>query len=155
MQGMRYLFYLLIALLIPLMVTQPGAAQKTAANQWTWIGGSNKVTGTYGNPGVYGILGKPAPGNIPGGRDSATTWTDSSGNFWLFGGEGVDANGNFGYLNDLWELSPSTQEWMWMGGSSTVPANCAGSTTVPCGQAGVYGTLGVASAQNRFHSPTT
>lgn len=123
-------------------------AQNTAPNQWTWIGGSNTVTYPNGQPGVYGTLGTAAAGNIPGARDSAATWTDSSGNFWLFGGEGVDANGNFGQLNDLWKFQPSTQEWTWMGGSSTLPAVCAGSTTVACGQPGVYGTMGSAAAAN-------
>src|SRR5271168_3799285 len=70
------------------------AAQTTAPNEWTWIGGSSTVSAPYGQPGVYGKLGTPAAGNIPGARDSGATWTDSSGNFWLFGGEGADANGN-------------------------------------------------------------
>jgi len=123
-------------------------AQTTAPNEWTWMGGSNTVVNPNGQPGVYGTLGTPAAGNIPGGRDNAATWTDSSGNFWLFGGEGADANGNFGQLNDLWEFQPSKQEWTWIGGSSTVPASCAGSTTIACGQPGVYGTLGSATATN-------
>jgi N-acetylneuraminic acid mutarotase len=99
-------------------------------------------------PGAYGTLGTPAAGNIPGGRDSAVSWSDKGGNFWLFGGEGVDANGNYGQLNDLWEFQPSTQQWIWMGGSSALPSSCAGSATVPCGQPGTYGTLGVAAASN-------
>lgn len=123
-------------------------AQTTAPNEWTWIGGSNVVTNPNGPPGVYGKLGTSAPKNIPGGRDSAATWTDSSGNFWLFGGEGADANGNFGLLDDLWEFQPSTQQWAWMGGSSTVPSSCAGSTTTLCGQPGVYGNLGSAANAN-------
>ena len=36
----------------------------------------------------------------PGGRDSAVSWTDSSGNFWLFGGETAE------YYNDLWHYQP-------------------------------------------------
>jgi N-acetylneuraminic acid mutarotase len=123
-------------------------AQTTAPNEWTWVGGNNYVNNPSAAPGVYGTLGTPAAGNIPGARDSAATWTDSSGNFWLFGGKGTDAKGNFGYLNDLWEFQPSTQEWTWIGGSSTLPASCAGSTTVACGQPGVYGTLGSAAAAN-------
>jgi N-acetylneuraminic acid mutarotase len=123
-------------------------AQTTAPNEWTWVGGNNYVNNPNAAPGVYGTLGTPAASNIPGARDSAATWTDSSGNFWLFGGEGADAKGNFGWLNDLWEFQPSTQQWTWIGGSSTVPASCAGSTTVPCGQPGVYGTLGSAAAAN-------
>ncbi len=45
-----------------------------------------------------------------------------------------------GYLNDLWEFNPSTNEWTWMGGSSTVGSNG--------GQSGVYGTLGTPAAGN-------
>jgi len=33
-------------------------------------------------------------------------WTDASGNFWLFGGNGFDSAGTQGYLNDLWKYEP-------------------------------------------------
>ena len=89
---------------------------------------------------MYGTLGQPAAGTTPG-REGASTWTDSSGNFWLFGGGGYDSNGNVGYLNDLWELNPSTREWTWMGGSSTIRIRHSG-------QPGVYGTLGTPAAGN-------
>ena len=99
----------------------------------------------YGQPGVYGTLGTPAATNIPGGRGGPASWTDSSGNLWLFGGVGFDANGDSGWLNDLWEFNPSTNEWAWMGGSSTIPS-CASEGS--CGQSGVYGTLGTPTAGN-------
>jgi len=126
-------------------------AQTTAPNEWTWMGGSQ--TGTYlkypnGLPGVYGTLGTPAVGNIPGGRDGAATWMDNKGNLWLFGGEGADANGYFGQLNDLWEFNRTTQQWTWMGGSSTLPASCASYAANPCGQPGTYGTLGTPARAN-------
>jgi len=130
------------------VIAVSGRAQTTASNEWTWIGGSSTTPNSFGQPGVYGTLGTPAVANIPGGRDSAATWTDSSGNFWLLGGEGVDANGNFGELNDLWEFNSSTNEWTWMGRSSTFPPSCEGSTTTVCGQPGVYGTQGVPDAPN-------
>jgi len=139
---------LVASLCIFAAIAMSAAAQTTAPNEWTWLGGAQTVTSQYGQPGVYGTPGTHAVGNTPGGRDSAATWTDSKGNFWLFGGEGADANGNFGQLNDVWEFNPSTQEWIWMEGSSTVPASCAGSTTVNCGQPGIYGTLGSAAAAN-------
>jgi hypothetical protein len=44
-----------------------------------------------GVPGVFGTLGTPAAGNTPGGSQYASAWTDSSGNFWLFGGYGTEA----------------------------------------------------------------
>lgn len=96
--------------------------------QWTWMGGSSTVGTNGGQPGIYGTLGTFAAGNIPGGRDSASGWTDSSGKFWLFGGSPD--------FNDLWEFNPSTNQWAWMGGSSTA------------GSPGVYGTLGTPDAGN-------
>jgi uncharacterized protein (TIGR03437 family) len=114
-------------------------AFSTAANQWTWKGGSSALNANRYQPGVYGTLGVPAAGNVPGSRMGATGWTDSGGNLWLFGGNGYDANGKLGDLNDLWEFSPSTNQWAWIGGSSTVVCPLANLT---CGQSGVYGTLG-------------
>jgi len=114
-----------------------------SSNQWAWMGGSSTIPGANtGNPGVYGVLGVPAAGNIPGGRISAgASWTDSSGHFWFFGGSGYDANGTRGQLNDMWEFDPSTNQWAWMGGSSTVPSTYTG-------HPGVYGVLGVPAPGN-------
>jgi hypothetical protein len=95
---------------------------------WAWMGGSSSAIDATG---TYGTMGTPAPGNIPGSRDSAMTWTDANGNLWLFGGEGFGATGG-GYFNDLWQYNGS--EWTWMGGSETG------------GQQGVYGSLGVPAA---------
>ena len=122
-----------------------------STKQWAWMGGSNSPT-QPGQPGVYGALGVPTAGNIPGARDAATTWTDGKGNFWLFGGEGVDASGVFGVLNDLWEFSPSTNQWTWMGGSNTFGSSCfqydVSAGAVNCAQSGAYGTLGTPAAGN-------
>jgi N-acetylneuraminic acid mutarotase len=103
-----------------------------SSNEWTWMGGSNAANST----GAYGTLGTPAAGNIPGGRGSSVTWTDGSGNFWLFGGQGIDSAGNTGYLNDLWEFDPSSNGWTWTGGYNTV------------NQFGEYGTMGTPAAAN-------
>ena len=120
-----------------------------STNQWAWMGGASTlplVNGSYSAPpGVYGTLGVPAQGNYPGARWSGSGWTDNSGNLWLFGGFGKDANGNLGDLNDLWEFNPSTNQWAWMGGSSTmIYENGAGEYSQP----GVYGTLGTAAPAN-------
>ncbi|MGD0941772.1 MAG: chitobiase/beta-hexosaminidase C-terminal domain-containing protein [Terracidiphilus sp.] len=101
--------------------------------QWTWMGGSNKVDA----PGVYGTQGSPSTVNMPGARSSAVNWRDSSGNFWLLGGGGLDIDGNEDVgLNDLWEYNTGTNQWAWMGGSTTIDAP------------GVYGTLGTAAPAN-------
>ena len=115
-----------------------------STNQWVWMSGSSVLANSYGWTGVYGNLGTPAAGNTPGSRIGAAGWTDKSGNLWLFGGEGLDANDYEGWLNDFWEFNPTTKEWTWMGGSSTLPTGNSGTQTQP----GVYGTLGVPAAGN-------
>ncbi len=86
-----------------------------SSKEWTWMGGSS----ANNQSGVYGTLGTPAAGDIPGSRIQASSWTDGSGNFWLYGGEGYSATGIFGDLGDLWKFSPSTDEWTWIGGSNS------------------------------------
>ncbi|HTX15967.1 MAG TPA: hypothetical protein VMD77_11785 [Candidatus Baltobacteraceae bacterium] len=83
-----------------------------SSGQWTWVGGSKLVN----QRGVYGTLGVPAPSNIPGSRQFGVSWTDASGDFWIFGGNGFDATGGAGYLNDLWKFSGG--QWAWMAGSN-------------------------------------
>jgi len=100
---------------------------KYSAGQWTWMSGSNLIY----QSGTYGTLGTPAPGNVPGARDSAVGWTDASGNLWLFGGTYNSVGDAF---NDLWRYSAG--EWAWMGGFQVID------------QAGVYGTLGSPAPAN-------
>jgi N-acetylneuraminic acid mutarotase len=100
--------------------------------EWTWVGG----TSATGVQGVYGTQGVPAATNMPGARSNLISWKDASGNLWLFGGGGSDANGGFISFNDLWKYSPTSGQWTWMGGSSTP------------GASGVYGTQGVPASTN-------
>jgi N-acetylneuraminic acid mutarotase len=132
-----WLFWYLLVIAVGAL---PLGAQTTAPDEWTWMGGNSTIRepGGYGWPGVYGSIGIAVSGNIPGGRSGAVSWTDRSGHFWLFGGQGYDASGNsnYLYLNDLWEFDPSANEWMWVSGYSLGPAP------------GVYGTLGTPAAEN-------
>jgi hypothetical protein len=100
----------------------------TVTGQWTWVGGADIPNAL----GVYGTQGVAAPGNMPGARAGAVSWTDATGTFWLFGGTGFDS----AEFNDLWKYSPSTGLWTWVSGSNTSIA------------VGVYGTRGVAAAAN-------
>jgi N-acetylneuraminic acid mutarotase len=100
--------------------------------QWTWEGGLNTVNAS----GVYGTQSAAAATNLPGARYDSSSWTDSSGNFWLFGGYGYNSTGSLGALNDLWRYSPSTGLWTWVSGGNTDNAS------------GVYGTQGTAAAGN-------
>ncbi|MDR3481720.1 MAG: kelch repeat-containing protein [Burkholderiaceae bacterium] len=75
---------------------------------WTWVGGVN----TAGIAGVYITETPSTTGsnyNTPGSRLWGTGWLDSSGNFWLFGGAGMDSQGTSGYLNDLWKVQLTVQ----------------------------------------------
>jgi hypothetical protein len=104
---------------------------KYSAGEWTWMNGSN----VFNEQPTYGIQGTAAPSNNPGARDSAISWTDASGNFWLFGGTNYFDNGIIvvggGFLNDLWKYSSG--DWTWMGSAA---------------YQGTYGTLGVAAPAN-------
>ena len=97
---------------------------------WTWVSGANAPD----QAGVYGTQGTASPSNMPGSRQFAVSWRDSNGQFWLFGGSGIDSTGTEGALNDLWEFDGNN--WNWMGGSQIGNG------------VGTYGTLGAASTSN-------
>jgi N-acetylneuraminic acid mutarotase len=101
-----------------------------AAGKWTFEGGDQ----TTGQTGVYGLQHDTSATYLPGAREQAVAWTDSNGNFWLFGGSGVSSTGASGSLNDLWEFNPTTKDWTWVSGSLTADPTA------------VYGTQGTASA---------
>jgi hypothetical protein len=111
----------------------------TTSGMWTWVSGSSTVGPNGGQSATYGTQGTPAAGNVPGGHVFATSWRDSSGNFWFFGGDSyttVPAPYAIEYYpsNELWEFNPGSKSWAWMGGSQT-PGSSGG-------QAGTYGNLG-------------
>src|SRR5580658_3427448 len=82
--------------------------------------------------GVYGALGVPSAGNVPPPRVESVSWTDSSGNLWLFGGSAAASEGNASiHFNDLWEFVPPTNEWVWMSGYDQTVAGVYGSLRVP------------------------
>lgn len=135
--------------------------------EWTWVSGasdtwevmpsSNGVYYADYSPveGVYGTKGVASPNNTPGGRRNTVSWKDSEGRLWIYGGDGVDFNGDLsldkgdpsnaeiGNLSDVWMFDPSTTEWTWEGGDDT-----AATTLVS------YGTTGQASATNTPGSRT-
>jgi hypothetical protein len=104
-----------------------GSNYTTTEGTWTVISGTAAVD----QSGVYssGTL-------VPGARQNAVTWTDASGNFWLFGGNGYDGSHNLGDLNDLWEYTGGA--WVWVSGGNTNQFQ----------QPGNYGTQGTAAAAN-------
>lgn len=86
---------------------------------WVFVsGGTTNIVNQNSN---YGQQGVAAPGNMPGGRQEAATWTDLNGNLWLFGGEGLDDVGTpKGILNDLWVYNIANNQWTWVMGAEPV-----------------------------------
>ena len=92
---------------------------------------------------------------MPGGHTGSAFWTDSNGNFWLFGGWAYgqyyyDENGTnlaapVYTQNDLWEFTSSTNEWTWWGNG---PLASQIDPYLDNAYPGLYGTLGVPSASN-------
>lgn len=130
------------------MYTPPSGTSRSGT--WTWVGGSSDLTCvTYSlncvqGEGVYGVQGTASAANVPGVRYGGSTWVDPNGDFWLFGGAGIDGSGAGALLNDLWKFDPVARQWTWMNGPATASGNRSGGE----GNAGVYGTLGVAAAAN-------
>jgi N-acetylneuraminic acid mutarotase len=73
----------------------------SSTNRWTWVGGSTESAAL----GTYGSIGITANGNTPGARKDGVGFVDTSGNLWIFGGNGYGASGASGDLNDLWRYN--------------------------------------------------
>ena len=72
-----------------------------ATAEWTWEGGAQTTTA-----GTYGTQGVASSSNLPGARVEMSASVDTSGDAWIFGGAGYDANDTQGDLNDLWKFVP-------------------------------------------------
>jgi hypothetical protein len=77
--------------------------------EWTWMRGS-AMSCPVGN---YGTQGVSSSSNLPGGRGiCGTSWTDSIGNLWLFGGwacwDGLGTGNTI--INDLWKYNIASNQ---------------------------------------------
>jgi hypothetical protein len=90
---------------------------KYSGGQWTWVAPDmpSDPNPFINELGLYGTKGVGDTANAPGSRDQGLSWTDASGNLWLFGGFGlgtIPVNGTtnvhsgFDSLQDLWEFQP-------------------------------------------------
>jgi N-acetylneuraminic acid mutarotase len=103
---------------------------KWDGTNWTWVSGSSQVNAVA----AYGTKNVAAATNVPGAREYGASWTDNDGNLLLFGGDGFDAFGSYGYLNDLWKWDGTN--WTWISGSSSL------------NQRAVYGTKNTTASGN-------
>lgn len=125
-----------IAVCLFIFSAVPGLGQP-GAGQWQWVQGDSSTTTVLTEQiGFWGTRGVASAANHPGGRSRSVSMTDANGIFWLFGGNGFDAAGNNGLLNDLWSYDPATKLWTWVSGSNMINA------------LSIYGTRGVSSGSN-------
>ncbi|MDB5281230.1 MAG: Kelch repeat type 2-containing protein [Bacteroidota bacterium] len=82
------------------------------SGQWVWMKGDS-TTRSAGN---YGTVGVPSPSNEPPARFSPAFWTDTAGNFWMYGGTEYDTSNVPVDFWDLWKFDPLTTMWTWMNG---------------------------------------
>ena len=89
-----------------------------AADQWTWMHGSD-IAGVTPH---YNGIGTEDPDNTPGVRaETSCSWTDGKNNFWLFGGMSIADN-------SIWRYNTGSGMWACMKPSG---ANSFGSMGVP------------------------
>lgn len=86
---------------------------------WIWEKGDSLASSLP----TYGTQGVSAMANNPGAREEAVLWEDGNGLLWLFGGFGLDVDGDYGYLNDLWSYDYTNRTWV----SGSKQANDLGS----------------------------
>lgn len=84
-------------------------------DSWAWMAGGDILY----QPGEYGFPNRGGPETAPGAREHASAMKDDEGRMWLFGGWGIDSEGETGYLNDFWYFDPQTGHWTWVGGVNT------------------------------------
>lgn len=97
---------------------------QVTTNMWTWMANMPPT-----NIVSFGTQGLEAASNNPGNLSLAVTWCDTSGNLFLFGGQGMNyeyykdislGNMNFRQLltNNIWKFNTNTQMWTWLKGDS-------------------------------------
>lgn len=161
-------------ILSDLWVFVPGLYNSTGA----WVPANLEITNTHFASGLVSSVANPASLEVPGGYSTVTTsgsytdtsgdlitttypggpgarwgsvtWADSSGNFYLFGGQGNAAYPHSGLLNDLWKFTPSTYDVS--GGNYTGSYTYFGTWTNLSGYAtanakGNYGSPGLAGGR--------
>ncbi len=125
---MNILRYFKSISVISLLIITINSMAQTPGN-WVWVHGLNSTSSS----GVFGTKGVPAPANMPPALYEACSWTDLTGNFWLFGG--AQNSGSDAY-NTMWKFDPISKQWVWMHGPSTSNG------------VGIYGTQGIPSVNN-------
>ena len=78
----------LLSILLLLVTGAILRAQTTETVQYTWMSGPNTLNAAS----AFGTKGVPSATNIPASIYGSMTWSDNTGNLWLFGGSQSNTN---------------------------------------------------------------
>jgi hypothetical protein len=100
-------------------------------NAWAMITGSNSsIYAMSGGGGVFGTPGVPAPDNTPERLEvGGATWTDTSGNWWMFGGR--TGYRSAGTKSQLWKFDPVIGQWTYLRGDGDESPPSYGTKGIP------------------------
>lgn len=77
-------------------------------NDWTWMDGANS-SNQFGTSSATPLPPPNIDRDTPGGTRYPATWTDNSGNLWLFSGYGFNSNpavpNQPSFFNEMWEYT--------------------------------------------------
>lgn len=77
-------------------------------NDWTWIAGAN-ISNQFGTASATPPIPPALDRDTPGGTRYPATWTDLSGNLWLFSGFGYSSDSSIpnqpGFFGEMWEYT--------------------------------------------------
>lgn len=105
-----------------------------------WVHGDTATN----SPTVFGTQGVPSSTSWPQSTYGSAFWTDTAGNFWMYGG-----NSNY---CDMWMFDPVTIQWTWVHGPGVVsPPAVTGTLGVPSA-ANLPGTMALGTATWTDHS---
>src|SRR6185312_8229697 len=97
---MKRIYQIIFLITIALHISMTGKSQ---GNTWTWVSGEDTAWSpydfNYSPPYIKSVA-------APSARGYMAHWTDSSGNFWLFGGSTFNGLGN-----DLWKYDINANTW--------------------------------------------
>lgn len=85
-----------------------------STNEWTLVKGSNAIN-VAPNHGTLNVVNSS---NNPGSRNAPYCWKGNDGNLYMFGGAG-GATGT-DWINDTWKFDIAANNWVWVGGSSSL-----------------------------------
>ncbi|MGB3947286.1 MAG: T9SS type A sorting domain-containing protein [Bacteroidia bacterium] len=148
--------YIKKAKLIALFFTATVLLANAQNLEWCWKTGpqySFETSGSNPNPynlnAVYSNQGQYNSNTLPGNTEHCVGWTDINGDFWAFGGQGLNDNTGCcnGWLNSMFKYSPTLNQWAWIRGNS----QRIGGPPFPAytsGPAPNYGQVGVSNPAN-------